>query len=67
MRRVFGYLKQNYKFCINYDIKEPDFLMHKIEECDWFPLYRNAKEKEPHVHPSVDIPRDKTVWRRAPM
>eukprot|EP00957_Ditylum_brightwellii_P136122 10381266-Ditylum_brightwellii.AAC.1 len=34
MKRVFGYLKQNYKFSINYDIKEPGFSMHKIEEYD---------------------------------
>eukprot|EP00957_Ditylum_brightwellii_P155517 11837431-Ditylum_brightwellii.AAC.1 len=37
---------QNYKFSINYDIKEPDFLIHKIEEYDWFPLYGNTKEEE---------------------
>eukprot|EP00957_Ditylum_brightwellii_P102593 7819049-Ditylum_brightwellii.AAC.1 len=34
MRRIFGYLKQNHKFSIIYDIKEPDFLMHKIDEYD---------------------------------
>eukprot|EP00957_Ditylum_brightwellii_P093340 7107562-Ditylum_brightwellii.AAC.1 len=39
MRKVFGYLKQNYKFLINHNIKEPDLSMHKIEEYDWFPLY----------------------------
>eukprot|EP00957_Ditylum_brightwellii_P057461 4356497-Ditylum_brightwellii.AAC.1 len=46
MRRVFGYLKQNYKFSINCDIKEPDLSMHKIDEYDWFPLYGNTKEEE---------------------
>ena len=39
MRRVFGYIKANYKYSINYNTKEPDFSMHKIEEYDWFPLY----------------------------
>eukprot|EP00957_Ditylum_brightwellii_P203880 15336641-Ditylum_brightwellii.AAC.1 len=77
MRRVFGYLKQNYKFSIDYNIKEPDFSMHKIEEYDWFPLYGNTNEEElygvpepkgkpvvTNVHPSVGIPRDKTVCRQ---
>eukprot|EP00957_Ditylum_brightwellii_P196403 14964672-Ditylum_brightwellii.AAC.1 len=73
MRRAFGYLKQNYKFSIHYDIREPDFSMHKIEEYDWFPFYGNTKEDEPYgmpepkVHPSVSIPRDKTVWRQVHM
>eukprot|EP00957_Ditylum_brightwellii_P042009 3180756-Ditylum_brightwellii.AAC.2 len=70
MGGVFGYLKQNYKFSINYDIKETDFSMQKIEEYDWFPLYGNTKEEEPYgmpepkVHPSIGILRDKTVWRQ---
>eukprot|EP00957_Ditylum_brightwellii_P004703 357701-Ditylum_brightwellii.AAC.1 len=51
MRRVFGYLKQNYNFSINNDIKEPNLSMHKIEEYDWFPLYGNTKEKEPYGMP----------------
>eukprot|EP00957_Ditylum_brightwellii_P159034 12104096-Ditylum_brightwellii.AAC.1 len=46
MRRVFGYLKQNCNFSIDYDIKEPDFSMHKVEEYDWFLLYGNTKEEE---------------------
>eukprot|EP00957_Ditylum_brightwellii_P126477 9641325-Ditylum_brightwellii.AAC.1 len=48
MRRVVGYLKQNYKFSIDYNIKEPNFSMHKIEEYDWLPLYCNTKEEEPY-------------------
>eukprot|EP00957_Ditylum_brightwellii_P201095 15324040-Ditylum_brightwellii.AAC.1 len=51
MRRVFGYLKQNYMFSIDYDIKEPDFSMHKIEKYDWFPLNSNTKEEEPYGIP----------------
>eukprot|EP00957_Ditylum_brightwellii_P204130 15337855-Ditylum_brightwellii.AAC.1 len=51
MKRFFGYLKQNYKFSIEYDIKEPDFSMHKIEEYDWFPLYGNTKEEKPYGMP----------------
>eukprot|EP00957_Ditylum_brightwellii_P165089 12569194-Ditylum_brightwellii.AAC.1 len=51
IRRVFGYLKQNYKFSIDYNIKEPYFSMHKIEEYDWFPLYGNTKEEEPYGMP----------------
>eukprot|EP00957_Ditylum_brightwellii_P121406 9258470-Ditylum_brightwellii.AAC.1 len=51
MRRVLGYLKQNYKFSIEYNIKEPDFSVHKIEEYDWFPLYGNIKEEEPYGMP----------------
>ena len=31
MKRLFGYLHQNHCFAIKYDIKEPDFLEHKIE------------------------------------
>eukprot|EP00957_Ditylum_brightwellii_P015102 1139032-Ditylum_brightwellii.AAC.1 len=30
-RTIFGYLKQSYKFSIDYDAKEPNFSMHKIE------------------------------------
>eukprot|EP00957_Ditylum_brightwellii_P152031 11576595-Ditylum_brightwellii.AAC.1 len=51
IRRVFGYMKQNYKLSINYGIKEPDFSMHKIEEYDWFPLYNNTREEEPYGMP----------------
>eukprot|EP00957_Ditylum_brightwellii_P137243 10463795-Ditylum_brightwellii.AAC.1 len=51
MRRVFGYLTQNYKFSIEYDIKEPDFLMHNIEEYDWFLLFGNTKEEGPYGIP----------------
>ena len=51
MRRVFGYLKQNYKFSIDYDVDEPDFSKYKIEEYDWFPLYGNVKEEEPYGMP----------------
>ena len=51
MRRVFGYLLQNYKFSIDYDIDEPDFSKYKIEEYDWFPLYGNVKEEEPYGMP----------------
>eukprot|EP00957_Ditylum_brightwellii_P188688 14363758-Ditylum_brightwellii.AAC.1 len=54
MRRVFGHLKQNYKFSINYSIKEPDFSMHKIEEYDWFTLYGNTKKKEPYGMPEPE-------------
>eukprot|EP00957_Ditylum_brightwellii_P058533 4438278-Ditylum_brightwellii.AAC.1 len=50
-RRFFGYLKQNYKFFIDYNIKEPDFSMHKIEEYGRFPLYSNTKEEEPYGMP----------------
>eukprot|EP00957_Ditylum_brightwellii_P106909 8156524-Ditylum_brightwellii.AAC.1 len=51
MRRAFGYLKQNYKFSIDYDIKEPDFTIHMIEEHNWFPLNDNATEEEPYGMP----------------
>ena len=34
MRRVFGYLKQNYNFKIEFVTEKPDFLMHKIEKYD---------------------------------
>eukprot|EP00957_Ditylum_brightwellii_P037187 2815401-Ditylum_brightwellii.AAC.1 len=51
MRRVFGDPKQSYKFSIDYDIKESDFSMHKIEEYDWFPLYGNTKEEESYGMP----------------
>eukprot|EP00957_Ditylum_brightwellii_P004896 373135-Ditylum_brightwellii.AAC.1 len=51
MRRAFGYLKQKYKFSIEYDTKEPDSSIHKIEEYDWFPLYGNTKEKKPYSTP----------------
>ena len=44
MKRVFGYLKSNYKFLIKYNTKEPYFSMHKIEDYDWFPLYVEVKE-----------------------
>ena len=58
MKRVFGYLKQNYKFSIDYDINEPDFSAHKIEEYDWFPLYGDVKEEEPYGMPE---PKGKAV------
>eukprot|EP00957_Ditylum_brightwellii_P046830 3554390-Ditylum_brightwellii.AAC.1 len=51
MHQVFGYLLQNYKFSINYTIKEPNFSIHKIEEYYWLPLYGNVKEKEPYGSP----------------
>eukprot|EP00957_Ditylum_brightwellii_P149830 11410692-Ditylum_brightwellii.AAC.1 len=58
MRSVFGYVKQNYKFSIDYDLKKPGFLMNKIEEYDWFPFYGNTKEEEPCDMPE---PKDKLV------
>eukprot|EP00957_Ditylum_brightwellii_P019087 1436739-Ditylum_brightwellii.AAC.1 len=51
MKRVFRYLKQNYKFSVDYDIKELDFSMHKIEEYDLFPFYGSTKEEEPYGMP----------------
>eukprot|EP00957_Ditylum_brightwellii_P062640 4753964-Ditylum_brightwellii.AAC.1 len=45
MRRVFGCLKQNYKFSIDYGIKEPDFSMYKIEEYGWFPSMAVLKKR----------------------
>eukprot|EP00957_Ditylum_brightwellii_P102692 7826313-Ditylum_brightwellii.AAC.1 len=73
MKRVFEYLKQNYKFSIDYSIQEPDFSIHKIEEYDWFPLYGNTKEEAPYCmpdpkeHPSIGFPRDRTMWKQALM
>ena len=58
MRRVFGYLEQNYKFSIDYNIKEPDFTMHKVESYDWFPLYGKVQEEEPYGMPE---PKGKSV------
>jgi len=52
MKRLFGYLLQNYKFSIIYDTEEPNFTMHKIEEYDWFPLYGNVKEEMPYGMPT---------------
>ena len=51
MKRVFGFLKQNYKVPITYDTDEPDFSMHEIEEYDWFPLCVNVQEEMPHDMP----------------
>eukprot|EP00957_Ditylum_brightwellii_P149861 11413369-Ditylum_brightwellii.AAC.1 len=47
MRRLFGYLQQNYKFPIKYNITEPGLSKHSIESYDWLPLYGHAKEEEP--------------------
>ena len=30
MHRIIGNLEQNYKFSINYNIREADFTMHKV-------------------------------------
>ena len=51
MKRVFGYLKSNYKFSMKYNTEEPDFSMHKIEDYDWFPLYGEVKEELPYNMP----------------
>ena len=51
MRRVFGYLKQNPNFSIEFDVTEPDFSMHKIEKYDWFPLYGSVQEEMPYGMP----------------
>ena len=32
IKRLFGYLKQNYKFVIKFNTEEPDFSMHKLEK-----------------------------------
>eukprot|EP00957_Ditylum_brightwellii_P008746 663406-Ditylum_brightwellii.AAC.1 len=56
VKSISGYLKQNYKFSIDYDMKEPNFSMHNIEKYDWFPLYSNAKEEEP---PGMPEPKSK--------
>eukprot|EP00957_Ditylum_brightwellii_P089715 6833143-Ditylum_brightwellii.AAC.1 len=55
MRNFFGYLKQNYKFSINCDIKEPDFSMRKIEDYYWFPFSMAIQKKKSHMytHPLV--------------
>eukprot|EP00957_Ditylum_brightwellii_P099624 7588207-Ditylum_brightwellii.AAC.1 len=58
MGRVFGYLLQKPKFSINYDIQEPKFSKYKIEQYDWFPLYRHVKEKMPYGMPA---PKGKVV------
>ena len=51
MRRVFGYLLQNLYFSINYDVQEPNFEAHSVTKYDWFPLYGNVKEEQPHGMP----------------
>ena len=58
MRRVFGYLLQNYKFSIDYDIAEPDLTKYKVEAYNWFPLYGPTKEEIPFGIPE---PRGKSV------
>ena len=57
-KRLFGYLQQNYKFAIEYDIGELDFSMHKIESFDWFPLYGKVQEEMPYGMPK---PKGKSV------
>ena len=53
MRRVFGYLRQNYNFKIEFVTKEPDFSMHKIEKYDWFPMYGKVMEETPYGMPEA--------------
>jgi len=43
MMRVFGYLKFNSKFKIDYDITEPDFSMHKITKYDWCSVWERDR------------------------
>ena len=51
MRRVFSYLKYNYKFAIKFDTEEPDLSGYPIEEYDWFPMYGESKEEMPYGMP----------------
>ena len=58
MRRVFGYLRQNYKIAIEYDINEPDFSKYGVEDYDWYALYGNVLEELPYGMPK---PKGKAV------
>ena len=53
MRCVFGYLQQNYKLSINYDVEEPDFMKYKIKTYHWFVHYSRTKDETSYGSPKV--------------
>ena len=48
MKHLFGYILQNCKSSIDYNISELNFSMHKIEAYHWFLFFRNVKKKDPY-------------------
>ena len=58
MRRAFGYLQQNCRFYIKYDINELDLTKYKIEKYYWFVYYGKIKEETPFGAPEI---KDKAV------
>ena len=58
MKRVFGYLRSNYKLSIVYNTDKPEFSMHQIKEYDWFPLYGEVKDE---IHYIMPVPKGKPV------
>ena len=53
MCHIFGYLHQNYKFSIRYDINVLDLTRYKIEKYDWFVHYETTKEETPYGGPAT--------------
>ena len=50
---VFGYLHQNYKFSIKYDMNKLNFTKYKILKYDWFVHYGMTKEEKPFSAPEI--------------
>ena len=52
VKRIFAYLKYHWRFKIDFDTTEPDFLQYKIESFDWFSLYGEQQEEMPYGMPT---------------